>query len=220
MENYEDDGTWIWLSFAPECRLIISHEIGERKQYMADKIITSTDKRIAKMPLFVSDGLKFYTNALLKIYGGLKYFFPTGKKGRPRIPKIVPDDDLRYAQVIKNREDGKLSDVKKKIIFGENIDLKDISTSLIERQNLTIRQDNNRVSRKTIGFSKTEKGLKNQTKLYFASYNFCRKHLSLKHKNQLNNWEYYTPAREYGLTNHNWTLRELLKFPYRHFINQ
>ncbi len=39
MEEYEDDGTWVWLSYAPECCLILAHLIGERKQKSADKII-------------------------------------------------------------------------------------------------------------------------------------------------------------------------------------
>jgi hypothetical protein len=57
-----------------------------------------------------------------------------------------------------------------------------ISTSLIERQNLTFRQDSNRVSRKTIGFSKVAKWLVNQMKLYCIHFNFCREHGGLKYK--------------------------------------
>jgi IS1 family transposase len=69
MEAYEDDGTWVWVSFASESRLVVAHAVGERKQYMADKVEETTKKRIASVPLFVSDGLKFYTKALLKSYG-------------------------------------------------------------------------------------------------------------------------------------------------------
>ncbi|MDF0590682.1 hypothetical protein P0O15_05775, partial [Methanotrichaceae archaeon Mx] len=106
------------------------------------------------MPLFVSDGLKFYTRALLKSYGKLVAFPKTGRRGRPRKPKLVPDADLRYAQVIKFKARGAIRQVKKKVIFGKDIDQKDISTSLVERQSLTLRQSYNRISRKTIGFSR------------------------------------------------------------------
>ena len=87
MEEYEDDGTWIWISFATEYRLVIAHAVGERKQYMANKIINVTCNRLASKSLFVTDGLKFYKNALLKRFGKLIRFSHTGKRGRPRIPK-------------------------------------------------------------------------------------------------------------------------------------
>ena len=90
MAHYEDDGTWIWVSFATESRLIIAHAIGERKQYMANKIIDDTAKRLDTMPLFVTDGLRFYTKALLRHFGQLMEFPSTGKRGRPRISKVVP----------------------------------------------------------------------------------------------------------------------------------
>ncbi len=214
MAHYEDDGTWIWVSFATESRLIITHTIGERKQYVADKIIDDTAQRLSSKPLFVTDGLKFYTKALLRCFGQSMEYPSTGKRGRPRISKIVPTNDLRYAQVIKHRKEGRLTEVEHRAIFGNNIDPKQITTSLIERQNLTFRQDNNRISRKTIGFSKNHNGLSKQMMLYFTHFDFCRGHGSLKHHNQNGKWEKYSPAREQGLTNHNWTMRELLTFPY------
>jgi len=61
--------------------------------------------------------------------------------------RLIVDELLKYAQVIKMRAD-RLKKVFKRIIFGENIDPKMISTSYIERLNLTCRQDNNRISRK------------------------------------------------------------------------
>ena len=214
MDQYEDDGTWIWVSFAPECRMIIAHEVGARKQYMADRIIEKTAERISSKPLFVSDGLRFYTKALLKRYSQLVEFEPTGKRGRPRKPKLVPNHDLKYAQVVKNRKDGRLHKVEKRTLFGTDIDSSQISTSLIERQNLTFRQDNNRISRKTIGFSKVHKYLDCQMTLYSASFNFCRGHGSLVFLDEEGKKRKNSPAKEFGLIDHNWTLREMLTFPY------
>jgi Transposase and inactivated derivatives len=113
MEEYEDDGTWIWLSFAPEYRMVIAHSIGERKQYVADEIVNKTSERIGSKPLFVTDGLKFYTKALLKTFNIVVEFSGTGKRGRPRKPKQNPDHGLRYAQVIKHRRHGRLRKVEK-----------------------------------------------------------------------------------------------------------
>ncbi len=67
--------------------------------------------------------------------------FPrTGKRGRPKKPKIVPVEDLRYAQVIKDREGGRVKEIVRKVIFGDQIEQNQISTSLLERQNLTFRR--------------------------------------------------------------------------------
>ena len=214
MEAYEDDGTWVWVSFASESRLVIAHAVGERKQYMADKVVETTKKRIASVPLFLSDGLKFYTKALLKSYGKWVAFPKTGKRGRPKMPKLVLDAGLRYAQVIKFKAGGSVRKVKKKMIFGKNIDPKEISTSLVERQNLTLRQDNNRISRKTIGFSKKLPELGKQMTLYFAHFNFCRGHGSLISLDCSGRKRKNSPAKECGLTDHNWSLWELLTYPY------
>ena len=69
---------------------------------MADKLLESVAKRLKSIPLFVTDGLKFYAEAILKIYGELIEFPRTGKRGRPKNPKIRPVKNLRYAQVIKD----------------------------------------------------------------------------------------------------------------------
>jgi hypothetical protein len=84
---------------------------------------------------------------------------------------------LKYAQVVKKRKGRKLKKVKKKVVFGEGIEQRAISTSLIERQNLTFRQDNNRVSRKTIGFSKIAKWLVHQMKLYCTHFSATRSYV-------------------------------------------
>jgi hypothetical protein len=123
-----------------------------------------------------------------------------GERGRPKKPKIVPSDDLRYAKVVKTRKNGVLKKVEKKIIFGEEIEQIEISTTLLERQNLTFRQDNNRVSRKMIGFSKVKEWLENQMKLYCTHFNFFRGHGGLMYKDERGVECKNTPAREAGIT--------------------
>lgn len=71
------------------------------------------------IPVYVTDGLDFYKVALLNQYGVRIEYPKTGKRGRPKNPKIVPPDDLKYAQVVKKRKGGKLKEVEKKVIFGE-----------------------------------------------------------------------------------------------------
>jgi len=213
MKEYEDDGSWMWVAFAPECRLIVAFVIGPRKQYVADELVELTAKCISESkPLFVSDGLKFYTKALLNEFGKIEEFPRNGKRGRPRNPNSVPLDDLEYAQVIKKRKGGRLWKIVKKVIFGKNIEENDISTSLLERQNLTFRQDNNRVSRKTIGFSKKVEFLISRMKLYCTHFNFCREHGGLVYEDERGIKCKNTPAREAKITESKWKLRDLMTF--------
>lgn len=200
----------MWVSFAPETRLIIDFILGPRKQYVANELIKVTDNHLSdSKPLFVTDGLKFYTESLLKKYGEWVEFPKTGKRGRPKKPAIIPDRNLKYAQIVKNKNRKKLK-VEKRVIFGQNIDQSKISTSLLERQNLTFRQDNNRISRKTIGFSKKVKGLYNQMRFYCTHFNFCRDHKGLKNEKRV--LEKKTPAQECGITKKRWKLTELLNY--------
>lgn len=203
----------MWISFAPQSRLIIDFTIGPRKQYVANRLVELTDKCLSGLkPLFISDGLRFYSEALLQKYGKWVEFPRTGKRGRPKMPKLVPEKYLRYAQIIKEREGGKLQKVEKKIIFGKNIEQKEISTSLIERQNLTFRQDNNRISRKTLGFSKKLEYLYDQIRVYCTYFNFCRGHAGLVQNDKNGVKRKRTPAQEAGIVENKWTLRELLTF--------
>lgn len=96
-DEFDDEGTWLWISIASSSRLVVSHVVGERSQEMADNLVANTAKHLGLMPLFVTDGLKFYPNALLKQYGYLQVFPRTGKRGRPKSPKLVVSDLLKYA---------------------------------------------------------------------------------------------------------------------------
>jgi hypothetical protein len=79
-------------------------------------------------------------------------------------------------------------------------DYERICTSHIERQNLTMRMQIRRLTRLTNAFSKKWENLRAAIALHFAYYNFCRVHSSLR----------VTPAMEAGITDHVWTIRELL----------
>ena len=111
MKNYEDNGSWMWVAFSPGCRLIVALVIGARKQYVADELLELTTKCLSESrTLFVPDGLKFYTKALLMEFREIEKFPRTGKRRRPKKPKITPPGNLRYPQVIKKRKRGRLQD--------------------------------------------------------------------------------------------------------------
>lgn len=225
MDHENKDERWLWVSFAPEYRLFVSIQVGPRTQESAEAIIEKTGERIDEdnLPLFVSDGLKFYTNALLNRYHYTIDFPKTGKRGRPRNPLPMPLPELKYAQVVKNRKMGRVVSVEKRIVFGDkkNIPESEISTSLIERQNLTLRQENNRLTRKTLGFSKSDVWLDYQAVFYMAYFDFVRPHYALRipietgvHGNPQQKFQRRTPMMSIGITDRIWTLNELLTYPY------
>jgi len=224
VEHESEEERWIWLSFNPTHRLILAVHAGSMTQESADIIVQKTGKTIneEKLPIFVTDGRKFYAEALLNRYGYKKEFQPTGKRGRPRKTRRMPNPELKYAQVKKNREKGIVVNIEKQVIYGENKDINAdiISTTYIERENLTLRQDNNRLTRKTLGYSKKDEWQQYHAQLQMTHHNFVRTHDSLKIPKltqiQGKTWKKYqkqTPLMSIGITDHIWTLKELLTYP-------
>jgi len=200
---------WVWVSFAPEYRLILDISVGFRTQQEADTFIAKTASHISNIPFFLSDGLSLYAGALLETFGHKITCPRSGKRGRPKKPIVIPDENLKYAQVVKVREGNHLIQVVHRAVFGQNIDPHTISTSLIERQNLTFRQENNRVSRKTIGFSKKIEWLSHQMTLYCTYFNFCRLHRGLTIDNGSDVRVKRSPALAAGIIDHVWSVHEL-----------
>jgi len=221
-----EEERWIWVGFAKESRLLLCVVVGPGIQESADELIKGINlclDKNNKLPLFVSDGNNQYKVALFNLYNETVTPPKTGKRGRPKEPYKIPRMDLRYAQVIKERKGGKLVNVHKQIIFGneEDISQSDITTSHIERQNLTFRQENERLARKTIGFSKEDYWLNKQMVFYMSFFDFIRPHSGLKlkinpEKDGITNRKYIqrTPMMAVGKTDHIWSLEELLTFPY------
>jgi hypothetical protein len=188
--------------------------VGERQARFADQLLRNVAQRVRGIPDFFSDGLRYYRKAILRSYGLKVSFLPTGLRGRPRKPALLPPSELRYAQVVKHHRGGRLVCVERRQVFGKFESDAEISTTFIERNNLTMRQENHRLARKTLGFSKKRSGLDDQMTLFYAHFNFCRPHGSLKHKDENGIKRKWTPLRELGITDRNWSLLELLTFPY------
>jgi len=214
MDVFPDDGTWIWTAIDPGTKLLITFHIGKRTRKEADVMLEKLDSKLENMPIFVSDGLNFYKTALLRLYGITKAEkYP--RDGRFRHSKRrYPNEDLRYAQLIKTMEGGKVVKVERRSVFG-NVSESEITTSIVERFNLTIRQELNRFSRKTIGQSRNINHLTSHFSFYARYYNFCRPHRSHKIKGI----KYGTPAMAAGVTDDVWSIKKLLFFPYRNYIN-
>jgi hypothetical protein len=109
-----------------------------------------------------------------------------------KIDGANPDGEQRYSPPV-------LVETATKIMIG-NPDPSRICTSIVERSNLSMRTSIRRLTRLTNAFSKKWDNLRAALALYFAYYNFCRIHSSIR----------CTPAMESGITQHVWTLRDLL----------
>jgi hypothetical protein len=151
---------------------------------------------------------------LLKTWGTVPEYCGTVRP--PTLPK--PEEDWKYVQVIKNRKGGKLIRVKTKIVYGDPKVVKALMgehTAYVERTNLTSRQMNGRLVRKTLSFSKELLLLKAASALEDALYNFTRPvrtlRVELANPSTRARWQQRTPAMAAGLTDHIWTVKELLQ---------
>ena len=202
--------------------MILALVVGPRTQTSADELIGRTASvLVGRLPLFASDGLDQYGVALFDRWHGEVPQPRTGRRGRPSNPTKVVLPELRYVQVVKHREGRRIVSVTKRVVYGEakDIDLSQISTSLIERLNLTLRQENAMLSRKTLAYAKQEDDLRAHLALQVAYYHFVRPHLSLRrrlsravpvHGRVRRKWEQRTPAMVAGITDRVWSLRDLL----------
>ncbi len=208
---------------------IASHISHERSEEAATEFIGKVKARSdGQAALFQSDGLETYTKALLANYSEPEP--PPIKRGpgRPRkTPKLLRDPDLLYAQVDKRQERGRVVEVSRRIVFGQAEAIarvieaggsgSRINTAYVERNNLTMRQNNARLVRKALSYSKDADLLYWSSELDDAVYNLTHKHRSLRQRLAESEasggkWRQRTPAMAAGLTNHPWTLFELLTF--------
>jgi transposase-like protein len=93
-ELSEDGRPWVWISFAPEFRLILAVCVGPRTFSSALQLIQMTAAVVLGVPCFFSDGFSCYLPALVEVYHSLKTFARTGQPGRPRKPLKEPHPEL------------------------------------------------------------------------------------------------------------------------------
>ena len=199
---------------------------------MAQRVVHQVVQVVAPgcVPLFVTDGYKDYLTAILTHFGS--WVQPMRRQATGPAPKLrwLPLPALLYAQVVKTVRRRRLVQVKHRVVFGTLDRVKhvlaacgwQINTAFIERLNLSIRQHVAAVGRRVTTLCKGEDGLRQQLALYQIYYNFCLPHTSLRlplpHPEPTNGtgsakrWRPRTPAMAAGLTDHVWTLREVLLF--------
>jgi hypothetical protein len=164
-------------------------------------------------PPTISDGWGGIDQAMIEVYGMVPEYCG---RGRPPTRK-QPGSDWLYLQMVKQRdENGRFAGTKLKVIFGskdEVIALLGKSTAYIERSNLTSRLFNGRQTRKTLAFSKDVDCYRAAATWEDAYYNLVKPHKSLRlrvYDLPERKWKERTPAMAAQLTDHVWTVKDLL----------
>jgi IS1 family transposase len=166
---------------------MVSFLVGRRDYEYAHAFIGDLADRLANRVQLTTDGHKPYLSAVESSFGGEIDFAQLVKIYGPA-PTV---EQRRYSPA-------RFAGADKTIISG-NPDMAKVSTSHVERQNLTMRMSMRRFTRLTNGFSKKIENLEHAVALHFMFYNFGRIHKTLR----------VTPAMEAGISDHVWTLEEI-----------
>jgi IS1 family transposase len=190
VDDPEDFGSqWVYVALDADSKLIPAYYVGKRSSENTQAFMRDVWQRIADHRIqLTTDAYIFYTKAVEQSFGGDADY--------AQLKKLFGD----YGQHGNERySPGPITEVISKTISGVP-DPKHVSTSFIERQNLTIRMQMRRFTRLTNAFSKKLTNLKAACALHFAHYNFVRVHSTLR----------VTPAMAAGVTNEIWPLESLI----------
>jgi IS1 family transposase len=232
IEHLERSPQWVWVAVDPESKLLLSIDVGARTRAMAQHVVHQVAQVLAPdcAPLFLTDGFREYLTALLTHYGQWVQLPRRQAPGPAPKPRWMPLPQLLYAQVIKTVRRRRLVRVRHRVVFGSLEAVNHvlaplgwhINTAFVERINLSIRQHVAAVGRRVSTLCKGEDGLRQQVALYQVYYNFCLPHASVRQPlpqpeptngtGSAKQWRPWTPAMAAGLTDHVWTLREVLLY--------
>jgi hypothetical protein len=199
---------------------------------MAQRLVHDVAQLLAPdcAPLFLTDGFREYMTALLTHYGYWVQPPRRQDKGPAPKPRWMPLPQVLSAQVVKTVRRRRLVRVRHRVVCGTLEAVQQvlaacgwqIHTAFVERLNLTIRQHVAAIGRRVTTLCKGADGLQQQLALYHVYYNFCLPHVSLRQAlpypepthggGAAKQWQPCTPAMAAGLTDHVWTLREVLGF--------
>jgi IS1 family transposase len=230
ISRLERGPSWVWTAMDPTSKLLVVVDIGSRTLAMAQRVVHQVVRVLAPgcVPLFLTDGFKAYTTALLTHFG--QWVHPARRQTagpRPK-PRWMPLPQLLYAQVIKAYRRRRLVDVTHRVVFGTGRAIAQvlarwgwsINTAFVERLNLDIRQRVAAIGRRVNTLCQGEAGLRDQVTLFQVYHNFVLPHASLRQglaepmptngRGSVKRWRPCTPAMAAGLTDHVWSLKEVL----------
>jgi len=178
---------WTWTAIDADTKLMVSYMVGQRGARWAKAFMEDVASRVASRVQITTDGHVAYAEAVEGAFGmDCDYAMLIKLYGNPSLP------DTRYSP-------GECIGTETKIMSG-NPDPSHISTSFVERANLTMRMSIRRFTRLTNAFSKKLENHEAAIALHYMHYNYCRIHKTLR----------VTPAMEAGISDHVWSIEELV----------
>lgn len=181
---------YIHIAMATSAKAIVAFRVGKRDSDNTARFVADLRERVVNAPEISTDAWPFYGPAIRDSFGD--------RCSHGVIQKVFAGEPARDAA--RRYSPGYVVDVNRYAVIGEP---EYICTSHIERQNLTLRMQQRRFTRLTNGFSKKLENHVASVGLYVAHYNFCRVHEALGRRQ--------TPAIALGLTDHVWTIGELMQ---------
>jgi hypothetical protein len=232
IEHLERSPSWVWTAMDPDSKLLLVIDVGTRTLAMAQRVVHHVVQVLAPhcIPLCLTDGLKEYGTALLTHFGS--WIQPARRRDKGPLPKPrwMPVPELLYAQVVKSYRRRRIVGVTYRVVFGtmERVQQvlsacgRKINTAFVERLNLDIRQRVAAVGRRVNTLCQGEDGVRQQLAVFHVYYNFCLPHASLRQpllvpeptngRGSAKRWRPWTPAMAAGLTDHVWSLKEVLLY--------
>jgi IS1 family transposase len=232
IERLSTSPLWIWTAIDPESKLLLHVQVGDRGLAMAQAVLHQLIQLLAPgcVPLFLSDGNPNYLPAIVTHFGHWVQLPRRQARGPAPKPRWMPLPELLYAQVIKTMRRRRIVEVKRQVVIGTQAAVDQvlaacgwlINTSFVERLNLSLRQRVVAIRRRSASPCKSGDGLSHQLALFHVYYNFVLPHASLRQaleapiptngSGSAKQWRPCTPAMAAGLTDHVWSLREVLMF--------
>lgn len=189
---------WTFTAIDADTKLMVSWLVGSRHGKTAERFISDVASRLANRVQITTDGSFSYISAIEKAFGWAGADFAQLVKTYGEIPE--EERKRRYSPAVCTGA------VKTPIMGRPDMDL--VSTSYVERANLSMRMGMRRFTRLTNAFSKKAENHAHAVSLYFMFYNYCRPHQTLtKSANGVKT----TPAMASGITDHVWTVEEILE---------
>jgi IS1 family transposase len=232
IRRLEHSPSWVWTAMDPTSKLLVVVEVGSRTLAMAQRVVHQVIQVLAPgcVPLFLTDGFKDYATALLTHFGQWMQPARRQDKGPRPKPRWMPLPTLLYAQVVKSYRRRRLVRGTHRVVFGTRLAIEQvltrcgwtINTAFVERLNLDLRQCVAAIGRRVNTLCQGEAGLRDQLVLFQVYHNFVLPHASLRQalaepiptngSGSAKVWRPCTPAMAAGLTDHVWSLKEVLLY--------
>jgi hypothetical protein len=214
-ETDESGAFWISTLLDVDSRLRAARGIGKDETKASLMVFQTLQQRghPESPPPLISDGWGGIDDAMVTVYGLVPEY---SGRGRPPVYH-KPGEDWLYLQMVKQRDEhGRLQGIHLKAVWGNQAELVEFlgnSTAYIEHSNLTTRLFSARLTRKTLAFSKDVQLHEAAVTWEDAYYNWVRPHKSVRveiRADSQRKWVQRTPAMAASLTDHIWTIKELL----------